>query len=389
MRFLSTPKAHQFLDVLEETFAKGTPAEQRICKGVVIKSLKLSGVKLSRARALAGSIPCGWRTWKTGTTSVKRCRTRRHKITDAEVKAGVEPYTSPSCKWSRTTQQPLRTLKASKKSLHKTRPSLRRLCSFRTLCRKLLRGRLGVGVGSPRVDDCDYCVKHDRKVQPEIKRLLKEWHEQGKALHPAYWLQWESSVKSTAAFQEPDFEPADSPSYLTKLSTYCNDWAKPRQHYGILATLSDEKQKDILDFGARVYLALTGQPGWADMVASISAHWHLRDNPGAEFEMVLTNPKENCLYLHWDLADWVSVSAAMPVFTDSFRWVVAFLWNATVLCTTEEIDTFPRGPIQVGEDWYAMMRLAFSTVGVHVWSRDLDNFYTYLSRCMEKQHCTP
>jgi len=43
----------------------------------------------------------------------------------------------------------------------------------------------------------------------------------------------------------------------------------------------------------------------------------------------------------------------------------------------------------VGEDWYAGMRLACSTVGVHVWAQGVDNFYTYLSRCMEKTALYP
>ncbi len=55
-----------------------------------------------------------------------------------------------------------------------------------------------------------------------------------------------------------------------------------------------------------------------------------------------------------------------------------------VLFCGEEINTLPVGPVEVSTVWYAQARLAFSTLGVKVWSTSVNEMHTVLSRVMEK-----
>jgi len=292
------------ITVLQEAMQEGSKSVKSTCQDICIKALNQIDANKKYFKKV---LPVGWRVWRQRSFKKRQSFIKKSKVSDEQLLASLDPHTAPSCKWSRTTQRPLRTLRASKRQLHKTNKDISDLCSYRTLCRRLRRGRLGVGVGSPRVDDCDYCVKHDRMVRPEIHKSLKEWQLMGKSLHTKYWDQWELMVESNPKFKEPDFEPADSQTYLEKLSIYCNEWAKQQDHFDMFKDLSKSQQDEILKFGSRVHLALKGQPGWVDMVSSIGAHWLLRDNQDAEFQLSLKNPKPGWLYLHWDLAAWALV----------------------------------------------------------------------------------
>ena len=55
-----------------------------------------------------------------------------------------------------------------------------------------------------------------------------------------------------------------------------------------------------------------------------------------------------------------------------------------MLYLIKEIQTLPLGPVEVSSVWYAQSRLAFSTLGIHVWGQGVNEMHTYLSRVMEK-----
>eukprot|EP00975_Prorocentrum_lima_P022128 4657997-Prorocentrum_lima.AAC.1 len=57
---------------------------------------------------------------------------------------------------------------------------------------------------------------------------------------------------------------------------------------------------------------------------------------------------------------------------------------SVALGTLQEGKTLPIGPAEAGSSWYALHRLAYSCLGVHVWSEDGELFYMYMGRCMEK-----
>ena len=52
--------------------------------------------------------------------------------------------------------------------------------------------------------------------------------------------------------------------------------------------------------------------------------------------------------------------------------------------TRKEIQTLPVGPVEVSAIWYAQSRLAFSTLGIHVWAQGVNEMHTVLSRVMDK-----
>ena len=51
---------------------------------------------------------------------------------------------------------------------------------------------------------------------------------------------------------------------------------------------------------------------------------------------------------------------------------------------SQEIGTLPLGPIEVSSQWFARARLAFSTLGVHIWAAGgVNEMHTVCSRVME------
>ena len=44
----------------------------------------------------------------------------------------------------------------------------------------------------------------------------------------------------------------------------------------------------------------------------------------------------------------------------------------------------PVGPVEVSSVWCAQSRLAYSTLGLHIWAEGVDEMHTVLSRVMEK-----
>ena len=50
----------------------------------------------------------------------------------------------------------------------------------------------------------------------------------------------------------------------------------------------------------------------------------------------------------------------------------------------QEIQTLPVGPVEVSSVWYAQSRLAYSTLGFHIWAEGVEEMHTVLSRVMEK-----
>ena len=42
------------------------------------------------------------------------------------------------------------------------------------------------------------------------------------------------------------------------------------------------------------------------------------------------------------------------------------------------------GPVAASSVWYAQSRLAYSTLGFHIWAQGVDEMHTVLSRVMEK-----
>jgi hypothetical protein len=53
-------------------------------------------------------------------------------------------------------------------------------------------------------------------------------------------------------------------------------------------------------------------------------------------------------------------------------------------CIAQEIDTLPKGGQELGSEWYANNRLAYSTCAMRFWTSELVVWITVCSRCMEK-----
>ena len=55
----------------------------------------------------------------------------------------------------------------------------------------------------------------------------------------------------------------------------------------------------------------------------------------------------------------------------------------------QEIGSLPVGPSEEGSWWWAQARLAYSSLGIHVWSKHFDKWFGYVSRITDKSAWYP
>lgn len=223
-------------------------------------------------------------------------------------------------------------------------PKLRKLYSKSQWYRRTKRSKVGIEPAKCRTDLCDYCHQFDFVESKALSAILKTARAKTTKLVADYWKDFDDSIKGEPHFNASNFDPTASPSYLTMFAQYMKEW-KPK------AELSDEKLNTLLTIGNHVYDKFHEDKGWIEKISGYSAHWSLRDHQEAAFNDHLTNRSNKRLVLHLDM---------------------------------EEIATLPKGPGQTSAMWYANERLAYSTMGVHIFSGAMDKFVLLLGRTMDK-----
>ena len=102
-------------------------------------------------------------------------RLGHRSLTDAALLEALVPNLAPTSRWCATTKQPLRTLMGSKRDIYASTVVIHTAISYRRFCQRLRLAKLGIGVGSKRVDACDYCTWFDREVRPAMKASLADF----------------------------------------------------------------------------------------------------------------------------------------------------------------------------------------------------------------------
>ena len=78
----------------------------------------------------------------------------------------------PSSSWSVRSDSTFKTIPGSISGNFQREDTIHKSISYRTLCRRIGRGKLGFNRGSRRIDCCEVCATFDKKVEPVVKRTL-------------------------------------------------------------------------------------------------------------------------------------------------------------------------------------------------------------------------
>ena len=91
-------------------------------------------------------------------------------LSDEKLLDALAPNLVQTSRWCASTKRSLQTLMGSKRDVYSTTFAISSAMSYRRLCQRHRRAKLGVGKGSKRVDCCDYCVWFDNEVRPDMKK---------------------------------------------------------------------------------------------------------------------------------------------------------------------------------------------------------------------------
>jgi hypothetical protein len=215
------------------------------------------------------------------------------RISDAKLREQLEADSVPRSEWSLKAGCPKRALTASKRQVWIRSPTLARSLSYRTLCRRLSRGRLGVGAAKNQTDKCEYCHWFDSVDRKALHTLLAGFRNISTALVKNFWQYFDDSVVVKENYTVDGFMPEASPSYLTELANHVERVSETHKHV------------DGLGEKAAAFLTALRNPdgGYISKVEGMSGHLKLRDNQQACYKADQEAPKEGWLYLHWDFQD--------------------------------------------------------------------------------------
>lgn len=109
-------------------------------------------------------------------------------------------------------------------------------------------------------------------------------------MSPGFFAAWDLYVEGVAAWSEPHFQWAGSPSYLKKLVEFCESHA---------AAVSEECDVLVRTFSRKFF-----EPGGPhEIVASFSMHWTLWRHQTAEFSKDWETPEAGSVFLAADYAE--------------------------------------------------------------------------------------
>ncbi len=261
-------------------------------KELFVKAGKECGVGKKRLGNMMGFSN---RVWK-GALKHKRGRQVGFRLlTDDRILELIDPYLHDSSRWSRRTGRPLRTLNMSKKRLFMQLPEIHKVITFVTFAKKLAKGRLGVGIGSKRVDVCDYCAWFDRKLAKGIAPLLRRTRASIKVLDTTFWMAFDAMVAAHPEYSKKNFIEAESVGFLRAWRDHLAVHGVPHVNDAVKAIVED------------ALLKLNGgddeEAGFIAQLEACCSHWKLRDHQQAALREDVHRPVRGCLYLQWDFGE--------------------------------------------------------------------------------------
>ena len=148
--------------------------------------------------------------------------------------------------------------------------------SYRTLCRRLQNGRLGIGVSTKRVDCCSVCNAWDTMVAPKIEKAYKD----------AEHIMLNSCPSVLENFDECNEYRAERPSYsrafLAHIRRHCDE------HVGCAAALNVD------------YVTQYFETGIVEEQEDYNFHWSLSQTVRLGYDGMLVNPGAGRIALCFD-----------------------------------------------------------------------------------------
>ncbi len=240
-------------------------------------------------------MPISKRVW-TGREKLKKGRRVGFKVlSDARLKELVMPHLTESSKWSARTGAPLQTLNMSMRRLYMLLPAVHTKVGYDTFARALRRGRLGIGLGSKRVDVCDYCHWFDTRLCKHTAPLLRTSRITIQRLDEDLFVAFDDMANKRREYKLTSFSAAESLGYLRAFGEYLALHGFTHMNAEVVAASTAALAK-LNGTGAE-------NEGYIEQLDSISSHWKLRDNQQNELRKATDEPEDATLYLQWDFGD--------------------------------------------------------------------------------------
>jgi len=266
-------------------------------------------------------------------------------MSDEDLRRILLPLSAESCRLSARTGDAARTLMSSVQHLHHTTPELRRGISYRSLARRLSRGKLGFCKAKKRTDVCDVCRAWDVRVKLQIERAFASASAALAGVFPQYWVGF-------APCLEEGMSRTDSTDYTDRFIAYIRSHATDNAE--ARAILSGEDHRALAGKEEMYLRELTAANGVRDLQEMFGTHFRLRDHQAAQYRLTRYHPQPRVAYFH-----------------------MAYKENGTL----------PLLPVEVNGVWFARARLGYSVLSCFHWGHGAGahgRWTTLFSRVLEK-----
>ena len=247
-----------------------------------------------------------YRRWKTKgdmptrPSGVRKGRAfKSFKMNDGTLKDALQPFVSPSSRWSRRSGEVLQTLRGSLASVYSSCEELKGRYSYRQVARRLLvkqAARLGISAGKRRTDVCRTCVCWDKAVSPRVRAALVEVKETLAGQLEWYWHSWKKKCEENGWIE--DESVLLNEQYFRALVDYIR--VHPRSHRDQRRGI-DEAAMQMIE-GVTVD-TLTGGDAIVQAVAEFALHFRLRDYLADKLREQCEEPAEGYLYCWSDFKE--------------------------------------------------------------------------------------
>lgn len=191
-------------------------------------------------------------------------------------------------------RQAKKTLTRTKAKILDSSKFLRRHISYRQLCRRTRRGKLGFDKPTSEVDKCSICCSYGFRMKGELDRGIDTVLKTARAFAPHVDPKWKEIVKANAAFNAENFDRACSPSYFDGLLTVL------KEAYGAMVGADDA---DELALSAFVSL-MSKMENMKVEAEKFSTHFGTNENQRSSLVQMQKVPSTMTLHVLWDFEEF-------------------------------------------------------------------------------------
>ena len=211
------------------------------------------------------------------------------KMNDETLKGILQNHSIESCVIHRPTRTPLRSLTSSMATIHRTDVDVKKKISYRTLCRRMRRRRLGTAKGSRRIDCCDVCESFDQHAGPQLEKGIAGIMETLEEHLPTYFESFLPDALSEGARRR------ESPIWLQQLIAYIA--SHEERNEAVRAELPFDVQFMLHEQEKQAMQTITAPDGLMDEIKIWSWHFSLRDRLRAVYGKHRRSPAARTIYI--------------------------------------------------------------------------------------------